>query len=89
MQNNIPDNLENELKQLIALTIGISPEELEITTNFWSDLGVDSIKAIAITVAIERRYKVTVRDEQIPQITTVGQVIEIVKDALKKKSDGK
>lgn len=89
MPNNNRDNLDLEIKQLIAETIGVTPEELKPTTNLWNDLGVDSIKAIAVTVAIERKYKVTVRDEQVPQITTVGQVIEIVKEALRKKENGK
>ena len=89
MSSNIPGNLEMEIKQLIATTIGVDSEELKLTTNFWNDLGVDSIKAIAITVAVERKYRVTVRDEQIPQITTVGQVVEIVKEALRKRVNGK
>ena len=89
MSSNIPTNLDTEIKQLIAEIIGTTPEELRLETNLWNDLGVDSIKAIALTVAIERKYKVTVRDEQIPQITTVGQIIGIVKDVLRKKENGK
>ncbi len=78
-------NLEEDLKQLIANVIGREPEGLKPETNFWKDLGVDSIKAIEITVAIERRYKISVRDEQIPKITTVGEAIQVVKEALEKK----
>jgi acyl carrier protein len=81
-------NLEQEIKQLISDITGRSLEELKPDANFWKDLGVDSIKAIEITVAIERKYKVRVRDEQIPQITTVGQAIKIVSEALRKKQDG-
>ena len=82
-QNN--ENLEQELKQLIADTIGRSPDELKTEANFWKDLGVDSIKAIEITVAIERKYKIRIRDEQLPQISTVGKAVEAVKEALRKK----
>lgn len=85
MSKEASDNLEQDLKQLIANTIGREPEDLKPETNFWKDLGVDSIKAIEITVAIERRFKISVRDEQIPKITTVGEAIKIVKEALKKK----
>jgi len=46
---------------------------------------VDSIKAIEIVVAIERNFKVSIRDEQIPKIATVGQAIDIVRGALEKK----
>lgn len=81
------DNLEQELKQLISEVTGRSIEELKSDAHFFKDLGVDSIKAIEITVAIERRFKVRVRDEQIPQITTIGQAVEVLKQALKKKED--
>lgn len=82
---NIPNNLEQDVKQLIAGVIGHEPKDLKPETNFWNDLGVDSIKAIEITVAIERRYKVSIRDEQIPKIATVQDAIDTVREALKKK----
>lgn len=85
MLKNIPDNLEKEIKQLLSNVTGRSLEELKPNANFWEDLGIDSIKAIEIAVAIEKQYKITIRDEQIPQISTVGQAIEVVKEALRKR----
>jgi acyl carrier protein len=81
-----PTNLEQEIKIIIASVIGRSPEELKPDTDFWKDLGVDSIKAIEITVAIERQYKISIRDEQIPKILNVGEAIAVVKQALEKKN---
>jgi acyl carrier protein len=78
-------NLEQELAQVIAGVIGRESEELKPKVNFWKDLGVDSIKAIEITVAIERHFKVSVRDEQIPKILTFGDALNVVKQALEKK----
>ena len=85
MSANVPNNLEQELKQIIANVIVRNADELKPTADFWKDLGVDSIKAIEIIVAIEKRYKITVRDEEVPKISNVGQVIEVVKKALKSK----
>ncbi|MEW6100884.1 MAG: acyl carrier protein [Candidatus Omnitrophota bacterium] len=85
MVKEMQDSPEQELRVLIANVIGRDPSELKEETNFWQDLGVDSIKAIEITVAIERKYKISIRDEQIPQITTFGQALSAVKDALAKK----
>jgi acyl carrier protein len=79
-------NVEQEVKQLIANIIGREVEELKPELNFWTDLGVDSIKAIEITVALERQFKISVRDEQIPKIATVGDAINLVKQTLEKKS---
>jgi acyl carrier protein len=85
MPENTYNNLEQEIKQLICDITGKNFEELKSDANFWKDLGVDSIKAIEITVAIEKRYKIRVRDDQIPQITTIGQAVELVRQALEKK----
>lgn len=81
----MPDNLEEELKELIASVTGREIEELKSDANFWTDLAVDSIKAIEITVAIEKKYKIKVRDEQIPQITTIDQAVQVVRESLSKK----
>ena len=85
MVAGVKDNLEQEIKQIISDITGRTMEELKTEANFWKDLGVDSIKAIEITVAIEKKYKIRVRDEQIPKITTVGQAVEVVSEALRKK----
>ncbi len=79
------DNLEQEMKELIAGAIGREVSELKRDANFWQDLEVDSIKAIEITVAIERKYKISIRDEEIPKISTIGHAVEAVREALKKK----
>jgi acyl carrier protein len=87
MGENIPQNLEKEVTQVIADVIGRNADELKLDANFWKDLGVDSIKAIEITVAIEKKYKVRIRDEEIPKIATIGQAIQVLKEALKKQSN--
>ena len=83
---NASDNLQRELQELISSITGRSPEELRPDANFWSDLGIDSIKAVEIAVAIERRYKVNIRDEQIPKITNISQAVDAVRAALKNKN---
>ncbi|MFH1062024.1 MAG: acyl carrier protein [Candidatus Omnitrophota bacterium] len=79
------DNLEAELKELIADVSGREVAEITTQASFFEDLGIDSIKAIEITVAIEKKYKIRVKDEQVAEITTVAKAIEIVKKALAKK----
>lgn len=83
--SSVQGDIEHDVRQLIADVTGRTFEELAPDKNFWTDLGVDSIKAIEITVAIERKYKISIRDEEIPQIATVGQAILTVKKGLEKK----
>ncbi|MFH1094311.1 MAG: acyl carrier protein, partial [Candidatus Omnitrophota bacterium] len=75
---NAQTGLETEMKELIAEVSGREVEEIKLGANFWEDLGIDSIKAIEITVAIEKKYKIRVKDEQVAEITTVAKAIEVV-----------
>jgi len=85
MSEEMLKNLEADIKQLIAEISGRDVEEIKSEASLWEDLGIDSIKAIEITVAIEKKYKIRVKDEQVAEITTVAKAIEVVKEALSKK----
>jgi acyl carrier protein len=82
------DTLKEEIIAIISDVSGFDVEEITLDTNFYTELEVDSIKAIEITVAIEKKFKISVRDEDVPNITTVRQAIETVAKLLaEKKSD--
>lgn len=87
MPEDLPQNLEQDIIQTIANVTGRNIEEFNPEASFYDDLGIDSIKAIEIVVALERQYKIRIRDEQVPRISTVGQAVEVVKNAIKKKQN--
>jgi acyl carrier protein len=75
-------NVEQEIIAIISEISGYEPEEITPEKNFYEDLEIDSIKAIEITVAIEKKFKISVRDEDVPNITTVRQAVELVTQLL-------
>jgi len=75
-------NVEKEIIAIISDVSGFEPEEITHEKNFFKDLEIDSIKAIEITVAIEKRFKISVRDEDVPNITTVKQAVDLVNQLL-------
>lgn len=78
-------NVEQEIVGIIAEISGFDEEEITPDKNFYEDLEVDSIKAIEITVALEKKFKISVRDEDVPNIATVRQAVEMVNSLLAKK----
>ncbi len=80
-------NVEQEIVSIVSDVTGFEPEEITLEKNFFEDLEVDSIKAIEIAVAIEKRFKLTIRDEEIPNITTVKQAVDIVEKLLKEREE--
>ena len=78
------DAIEKEVISIISEVSGMEAEEITPESNLAQDLEIDSIKAIEIIVAIEKKFKVSVRDEDIPQITTVKQIVDLAKELIVK-----
>jgi len=77
--------VEKEVISIIADVSGIEEEEIGLDSNLFTDLDIDSIKAIEIAVALEKKFKVSIRDEEIPKITTPNQIIAITNKLLEQK----
>lgn len=82
----MPENIEKEIISIISDVSGFDEEEITPETNLAKDLEIDSIKAIEITVAIEKKFKISIRDEDVPNITTVRQAVELVEKLLNQDS---
>lgn len=71
-------NAEKEIISIISDISGFEEDEITPDKNFFDDLEIDSIKAIEITVAIEKKFKIKVRDEDVPNITKVKEAVDLV-----------
>jgi len=76
------ENIDKEIVSIVSEVSGVDVEDISIDSNLVKDLEIDSIKAIEIVVAIEKKYKVSIRDEEVSKITTVKQVVDITKNLL-------
>lgn len=80
----MPENIEKEIISIISEVSGVVEKEITPDLNLANDLEIDSIRAIEIVVAIEKKYKVSIRDEDIPNINTPRQIVELTKELLTK-----
>ncbi len=71
-----------KLKSIIAEVLNVDPEEITMETTFTDDLGADSLDVYQIIMGIEDAFDIKVEEEAAEQITTVGQAVELIKDAL-------
>ena len=79
-------NIDEIRKEIIAIISEVSGEEEQKITpesNLAADLEIDSIKAIEITVAIEKKFKISIRDEDIPKVITVQDTIDLAENLIK------
>lgn len=70
------DNIEVELRALVSDIIEVPVEKLTPEADFIDDLHVDSLKAIEIVAAVEKKYRIVIPEQDIPKIRNIKKIIE-------------
>ena len=73
-------NYEEEITLLVSEIIEIPPEKISLEADFIDDLKVDSLKAIEIVAAFEKKYRLVIPEDDIPKIRSLGKLIEYTKN---------
>jgi acyl carrier protein len=78
-------DLESEIRNMIAEIIEREPSEVTADAKFFEDLEVDSMMALEIMAAIEKKYKISIPEEKLQQLTTLRETIAVANEYLVKK----
>ncbi len=71
-----------KLKEVIANVLNVDPEEIRMETTFVDDLGADSLDVFQIIMGIEDEFDIKIPAEKAEKIATVGEAVELIKEAL-------
>ena len=69
-----------KMKELIANQLNAESEDITEATSFKDDLGADSLDLFELVMALEEEYGVEIPSEDLENLTTVGAVMEYLKD---------
>lgn len=78
------EDIEKQLRILIATIVEVEEEKITPEASFVEDLGMDSMMALEILASIEKKYKLKIPEENLTRITNLRQVTELVGGFLKK-----
>jgi len=76
--------MDMEYKKLCAIIVdvlGVDENDITPDTTFVDDLGADSLDVAQIIMGIEEEFDVTVDQDVAANVTTVGQALELIKNA--------
>jgi acyl carrier protein len=68
----------DDLQELVADILDVEPEALTDDAHFVDDFGVDSLIALELAVALERRYGVRIAEEEIARVRRMPDVVALV-----------
>ena len=72
----------NKLKDIIANQFGIDTDELSEETDIVADLGADSLDVVEMMMALEEEFGITIDDEKIAELKTIGDVVDCVESMI-------
>ena len=70
-----------KLQSIVAEVLNIDPEEISMESTFVDGLGADSLDIAQIMMGIEDEFGISIPQEQIENIVTVGDAVEQIKNA--------
>jgi acyl carrier protein len=66
-----------EIRRVLSVELEV-PEPVELRHELARDLGVDSMGAVVLAVALEDRYRVKLSDEDAGTVATVEDLVDLV-----------
>jgi acyl carrier protein len=71
-----------KLKKIIVEVLNVDADEISEDTTFIDDLGADSLDIFQIIMGIEEEFDIEIPTEEAEKISTVGDAVEQIKNAL-------
>ena len=68
----------DKVAELVAEQLGVDKKNITLESNIIEDLGADSLDVIEMLMTLEDEFGITIPDDKIGQIKTVGQIVELI-----------
>ena len=78
MTNNNQDT--DIIREMIGSHFGIRSDLVQLESVLIDDLGADSLDSVEITLEVEREFDIEIPDEEIDNIKTVQDIVNLVQD---------
>lgn len=69
-----------KMKEIIADQLNGDADSITPETSFKEDLGADSLDLFELVMALEDEYSVEIPSEELQELTTVGAVMDYLKN---------
>ena len=67
-----------KVKKIVAKNLSIDENKIKLDSDFVAELGADSIDLVEIYMDLEDEFKISVPDEELPNIKTVNDLVTFI-----------
>ena len=78
-------DIRSEVLEIVSTVIEKKPDQIPPDAHLVQDVGADSMMALEILAALEKKYKIVIPEEKLKELTTLNKIIEMAEKSVKKK----
>ena len=75
------EEIRTDLAEIVNEVTGIDAADVQLDKSFTDDLDVDSLSMVEVVVAAEEKFGVTIPDDQVKNLKTVGDAVSFIEKA--------
>jgi acyl carrier protein len=72
------DEIERRLRALVCEQLGVEEAEVRADASFVDDLGMDSLDAVELVMAVEEEFTIEIPDEKAEKVATFDNAVDYV-----------
>ena len=72
----------DKMKEIIAENLSCDLDKVTMEADLAEDLGADSLAAVELSMALEEEFGVTIADEDLPNMKTVGDLVNYISERI-------
>jgi len=67
-----------QVKAIIVEKLGVSADEVKETSSFVNDLGADSLDVVEFVMEVEKKFDITIPDDDAGKLDTVDKAVAYI-----------
>ena len=75
------EEIRTDLAEIVNEVAGVQPTDVQLDMSFVDDLAVDSLSMVEVVVAAEERFGVSIPDDEVKNLRTVGDAVSYIERA--------
>lgn len=74
---------EKKVIEILSNQLRVESSKINAQTNIATDLGADSLDLVEVLMSLEDEFSISIPDEVIPSIVTVGDLVKFIENEKK------
>lgn len=71
-------DLFEKVREILVDNLGCSEDQVKMESHLIEDLEADSLDIVELSLALEENFNISVKDEDLEEIQTVGEIISYI-----------